>query len=243
MHLQQMAATLTALLGFLPLLECSAIPAHAPATWSECPEAITKHTSKLRCTNISVPLDYNDADGEHIPLLLAKLPANDTDTYKGSLVWQLGGPGAITTSALVYAAEGGPDSFGELRNFFDIVVAEPRGIGLNYPVKCDPKLIEQQKAKSYPRTEQDWTEYMSFFETMGQDCLARTGKVMEHMDTLTQAMDLEAVRIALGDEKLNYCSSTIGTAAFSTDSIQMDCPGAPCEANSTRTTFRTTSVL
>lgn len=235
-------AAYAALLGFLPLFAYSAIPASSPTTWSECPKVITQETSMLKCTNISVPLDYSNVDGEHIPLLLVKLPANDTDTHRGSLVWQLGGPGVITLNALINAVTGGLDSFGELRNFFDIVVAEPRGIGLNHPVKCDPQ-YSQQKMKSYPRTEQEFLESLSFYEAMGEDCLARTGDVMHHMDTLTQARDLEATRTALGDEKLNYCSYAIATKGFSADSIQMDSPGAPCEAQFTHTSFRTTSAL
>lgn len=185
------------------------------ATWSDCPTAISNIAPALdwsqilpalRCSNITVPLDHGTPDAERIPLMLVKLPAKETETYQGSLVLQFGGPGAVTTEALVSAANG-VDIFGELRNHFDIVTAEPRGIAWNHAVKCDPR-YGQQKVKAFPRTEQDYQKALDFYEAMGRDCLERTGDVMHFMDTLTQARDLETVRVALGGGPLNYCQYT-----------------------------------
>lgn len=175
-----------------------------PADWTDCPPYLS---TNLRCANITVPLDYDNPLDETLPLKLLKLPTNNTSGRKGSVVWQYGGPGDPTYLDLIETADGGKEKFGDIRNQFDIVVAEPRGVGINHPVKCDPK-FGQVRPKIFPRTEDEYEEALQFYQEMGQSCLEHTGKLLYHMDTLTQAKDLEAVRVALGEGGLNYCKST-----------------------------------
>jgi hypothetical protein len=150
-------------------------------------------------------MDYTHPNSKQIPLMLVKLPSNSTDssTHKGNIIFQSGGPGAITTEAFVTAVSGA-DIFGRLREHFDLIAAEPRGIAWNYAVRCDPKYTSQQ-VKAYPRTEAEYLAALEFYGDMGRDCLERTGEVMHFMDSKTQARDLEGVRVALGGEPLNYC--------------------------------------
>lgn len=119
-------------------------------------------------------------------------------------MWQYGGPGDTTASDLILAANGGFDNFAEIRHSFDIVVADPRGVGINSAIKCDPKFGEV-KQKFYPRSEDEYKEAIEFYRELGQSCLDRTGNLLHHLDTLTQAKDLEAVRLAIGEGALNYC--------------------------------------
>lgn len=190
-------------LFLLNVRSATAQPVTPSAKWDTCPNEISP---LLLCTDISVPLDYEDPTGEQISLKLVKLPIKEGGDKKGSVVWQLGGPGEITTSLLNYTVNGVSDVFGELRNHFDIVTAEPRGIAFNHPIKCDPK-FNQQKLPYFPRSEADYNETLKFFGDMGKDCAERTGQIINYLDTRTQARDLEAVRVALGPDKLNYCES------------------------------------
>ena len=171
------------------------------ANWTTCPSSIS---TNLQCADIIVPLDYDNPSDETLSLRLLKLPTNNTSNRRGAVVWQYGGPGDVTTDALITTANGTKDQFGDLRNYFDIVVADPRGVGLNHPVKCDPKFGES-KYRFYPRTEAEYEEALDFYGELGQSCLERTGKLLHHLDTLTHARDLEAVRVAIGEGPLNYC--------------------------------------
>jgi hypothetical protein len=197
----------------------------------------------LQCTNITVPLDYENPQDRQIPLMLVKLPSNNTDpsTHKGNLVFQLGGPGAISTEALISATLG-LDLFGPLRNHFDIVTVEARGIAWNHAVRCDAKYTSQQ-VKAYPRTEVEHRAALEFYEMMGRDCLERTGEVMHFMDSRTQARDLEEVRIALGREMINYCEFSHCLWWADADMMQMGYRGARCEAQCTRICIRTRFAL
>lgn len=140
--------------------------------------------------------------------MIMKLPANNTAERKGSLVYQHGGPGDVTWTVLNDTASGGLDRFGDLRNYFDIVVAEPRGIAYNHPVLCDPQSFTE-RLNSFPTTEKEWNALVDAYGKLGQSCLKLTGKVLEFMDTKTQARDLEAFRIANGEGGLNYCESFV----------------------------------
>ncbi|MFD1049488.1 alpha/beta fold hydrolase, partial [Kibdelosporangium lantanae] len=46
---------------------------------------------------------------------------------------------------------------------------------------------------------------------VGEDCLRTTGPLLEHVDTISVARDLEALRVGLGDEKLNFLGLSYGT--------------------------------
>ncbi len=48
-------------------------------------------------------------------------------------------------------------------------------------------------------------------KAFGASCLENTGPLLAHLDTVSVARDLDAVRAALGDEKLNYLGLSYGT--------------------------------
>jgi hypothetical protein len=49
--------------------------------------------------------------------------------------------------------------------------------------------------------EEEYRETLARFEAFEQS----SGEITNYMDTLTQAKDLEAVRLAIGEGGLNYC--------------------------------------
>lgn len=194
------AMSVLLLLTLLPPIH-GAPTSSAPAVWSTCPESIS---TSLQCADVEVPLSYEDPSGECISLKVLKLPASNTTSRKGSLVYQLGGPGIPTSDLLLLDEEALRGTFGKAREHFDIVVSDPRGVGLNHPVTCDPE-YGLTKPNAFPRNKQEYEEVLEFNGRMGEECLKRTGKIMNHMDSRTQGADLEAVRVAIGEGPLNYC--------------------------------------
>ena len=186
---------------FTPVFAMAFPLTQGQSTWTACPP---KYPTALQCADIIVPLDYADHGSETLSLTLLKLPARNSTARQSSIVFQDGGPGIPTSSALITAASDDNLLLGEVQTYFDLIVADPRGVGMNYPVKCDPELT--RNATSYfPRTEDEYEQTVSRLGAMGQSCYERTGKVMDYMDTLTQAKDLEAARVAIGEGPLNYC--------------------------------------
>ena len=49
------------------------------------------------------------------------------------------------------------------------------------------------------------------FSDFGQACAENTGELLEHVDTVSAARDLDLLRAVLGDRKLNYLGYSYGT--------------------------------
>jgi pimeloyl-ACP methyl ester carboxylesterase len=183
-----------------------AVPAHRDqqkaAEWTNCP--LPQHKG-LKCLDFEVPLDYNRPKGEKLTLTALKLPATGANKI-GPAVFQWGGPGEVTSNSLVTDVNGTTDTFTVARENFDVVAVDPRGVGMNHPVKCDPAFGRKpMNDATYPKTEAEFNDALALMKDLGQSCLKRTGKLLYHLDTATHARDLDAARAAMGEEKLTYC--------------------------------------
>jgi pimeloyl-ACP methyl ester carboxylesterase len=93
-----------------------------------------------KCARLLVPLNYADEnDGRTVPIAILKIPAavpEDDPTFKGSLLFNPGGPGHAGTSSALGGA--GP----LLQNYFDvpgeqryeIIAFDSRGLGWSTPI-------------------------------------------------------------------------------------------------------------
>ena len=117
----------------------------------------------------------------------------------------------MVTSDLLAAQALGYDIFGEaLVNNFDIIGVDPRGIGLSQPVMCDPKAFNAPWPK-FPQSEAAFNDLVRYNEAFWKSCLEQTGPLLGHIDTLSGAKDMEAVRKAMGTSELNYLGISYGT--------------------------------
>lgn len=83
-----------------------------------------------------------------------------------------------------------------------IVGVDPRGIGLSTPLKCDIDLWNERVSR-FPTTEAQFNKLVEHNKAVGESCLKLSGNLLKHVDTASVARDHEAVRQALGDDKLN----------------------------------------
>jgi pimeloyl-ACP methyl ester carboxylesterase len=169
--------------------------------WEDC--------GRNDCAGLTVPLDYGDPAGETIEIALLRRPANEPGERAGSLVVNPGGPGAPGTD---YAA-GASSSFGDaVTDRFDIVGFDPRGAGDSSPVDC----IDDDQLDAYVAMDQDPdtpTEARIYRRTMrgfGAGC-ARSGGIAAHMSTVEAARDMDILRAALGQSRLDYFGASYGT--------------------------------
>jgi pimeloyl-ACP methyl ester carboxylesterase len=93
-----------------------------------------------------------------------------------------------------------------LHERFDMIGMDPRGVGTSTPIQCDPDVNNQLVSRLCPSTQAQFDELAS----SAGACLERSGPLLGHVDTRSAARDMEALRRALGDGKLNFLGLSYG---------------------------------
>ncbi|MFG1846491.1 alpha/beta fold hydrolase [Micromonospora carbonacea] len=174
--------------------------ASGPIRWAPCPA-----DGSAECGTLSLPVDWADPAGRRFDLALARRPATDPAARVGVLFFGPGGPGDSGVQKVVESVR----FSAEQRRRFDIVSFDPRGVGRSNPVVCAADLLA--------RVPQVITDQAQFDATVRDnaelraDCRVRTGPVFDHLDTRSAVRDLDAVRAALGEERLTFHGSSYGT--------------------------------
>ncbi|RZQ65182.1 alpha/beta hydrolase [Amycolatopsis suaedae] len=197
-------AVLAAVAVALPL---AAVPAAAsPAIdWRPCP--ITQVPDK-QCGSLAVA----DPAGT-VTIELTRLPARDRANRVGVLLTNPGGPGGSGVDTVGFGGLGiATPEFGVVRDRFDIIGWDPRGVGHSKPaVTCDPATLYRPGRNFFPRTKAEYDRLAMQNRAAGEDCLARTGPLLDRVDTGNAADDIEDIRVALGEEKINWLGLSYGT--------------------------------
>jgi pimeloyl-ACP methyl ester carboxylesterase len=97
-----------------------------------------------------------------------------------------------------------------VREHFDLIGMDPRGVGSSTPVRCDPG-IWNDVVSWFPDDEETFIELRDHYRSFGESCLQMTGPLLNHLDTTSVARDLEAVRLALDEGKLNFLGLSYGS--------------------------------
>ncbi|MFE3448166.1 alpha/beta fold hydrolase [Nonomuraea sp. NPDC059194] len=170
--------------------------------WAPCEEE-----PSAECGKLAVPIDWSRPTGPTIDLAIARRKATDPAARVGSLVINPGGPGGSG----VEAAYGAPGFFTpELQKRFDIVGFDPRGVGRSHPVICSASVFNQMP-HAVMKSQADFVRWTAYTKKLRADCRARTGPLYDHVDSVNVARDLDALRAALGEEKLTYYGISYGT--------------------------------
>jgi pimeloyl-ACP methyl ester carboxylesterase len=157
-----------------------------------------------------VPLDYAHPGGPTIRLALLEVPASDSSRRIGSLVVNPGGPGASGTD---YAANAAQVFRAPVRDAYDVVGFDPRGTGASDPVDCvsDGELDQYVAEDPDPDTAAEVATYTHFVDALGAGCRARSGELAAHVTTVEAARDMDVLRAALGEVRLDYFGASYGT--------------------------------
>jgi pimeloyl-ACP methyl ester carboxylesterase len=165
--------------------------------------------SGAECTTLIAPVDWDEPDGDQIELAVSKLEAEGD--AMGSLLVNPGGPGG---SGYDFVLDG---SFtDEVRENFDVIGFDPRGVGRSTPVTCytDAEDRDSFLYDTYddPYGSDGWAEDLEERQKDWVDaCAENTGDLLAHIDTVSVAKDMDMMRAVLGDEKLNYLGYSFGT--------------------------------
>lgn len=170
--------------------------------WEDCDE-------EFQCATATVPVDYEDPDGDTIELALLRAPATGENPI-GSLLVNPGGPGA---SGVDYARVAGSVVTDPVRERYDIVGFDPRGVGQSAPIDCvdDATLDEYLASDASPDDDEEVAALQDGVEELVAGCESLSGDLLPHVGTPNVARDLDVLRATLGDEKLNYLGKSYGT--------------------------------
>ncbi|CAL9323046.1 alpha/beta hydrolase [Streptomyces sp. SudanB182_2057] len=171
--------------------------------WAACPGP--DMPEDLECAKVTVPLDYARPGAGTLDLALARYRA--TGPSHGSVVLNFGGPGGAGIPGL--ATEG--RQFMDLTDGYDVVTFDPRGVGRSSPVSCGEGGVV---VPAVPRQDAGAGQSRALFRQlrqMAEECARNSGPVLPHIGTVNASRDLDVIRQALGDEKLNYLGFSYGT--------------------------------
>jgi pimeloyl-ACP methyl ester carboxylesterase len=161
------------------------------------------------CATIQVPVDWSDAHSKTLDLAVGRLRALDTAHRRGVLFANPGGPGASGIDVYI-TGRGIPDT-SDLRKYFDIVSWDPRGAaGRSSPVECDADLVAAATT-TFPESEQEYQKIVDANAALGADCRSHAGSLFDHIDTVSTVRDMDEIRAALGEEKIEYFGVSYGT--------------------------------
>ena len=160
------------------------------------------------CATLVVPLDYADPEGETFDLAITRVQA--TGERLGSLFVNPGGPGG---SAVEYAKAADAIVGGPVREHFDVVGVDPRGVGFSDPIECltDAQLDELGALDGTPDSRAEERALIELSRLPGQGCAARSPDLLPHVSTVDSARDLDIARNAVDDDVLNYLGLSYGT--------------------------------
>ena len=161
----------------------------------------------------AVPYDYAQPRGRTFRLHLVRLPASDPQHKIGTLFVNFGGPGAPAASAVRAFGRYLLDPAVLAR--YDLVGVDPRGTGRSQPVRCVPDDQVQRfpyaTGARFPVTRAQSREAVAQARHFARECRARNGDLLDHVGTLQFARDLDVLRAAMGDRRINLLGLSYGT--------------------------------
>jgi pimeloyl-ACP methyl ester carboxylesterase len=163
----------------------------------------------LECTRAAVPLDYDDPTGATVSIFMSRLLARDPAHRIGSLFVNPGGPG-VPASLVVQPIAGALGS--TVRDRFDVIGIDPRGIGRSQQVRCQSDTAAPDfPAVTVPLTLNQARPLIRFDSWIANSCADEANDILDHMSTADTARDMDLIRQAVGDSALSYYGISYGT--------------------------------
>ena len=171
----------------------------------------TDEQGKFSCGMVTVPMDYNNPDGTTIQIAVKKRAADGES--RGSLFINPGGPGGSGVQ-LVEAVD--KNFSKELLAGYDVVGFDPRGVGSSTAIKCGDATLGMEASKEKPQPGEafeTWAaHYLTKVREAREQCEAHSEPgLLDHVNTVSVAKDLDVLRAISGEKSLNYLGFSYGT--------------------------------
>ncbi|GAA3554199.1 alpha/beta hydrolase [Microlunatus spumicola] len=174
--------------------------------WGSCSSSSLKD-AKAECAKVTVPLDYDHPDGTKIKIAISRV-AHTTKQDQGVMLVNPGGPGGSGLGLATlgqYVPDGAGDSY-------DWIGFDPRGVGDSEPaVSCDPTFAGYDRPRYVPASPALSEAWFAKTNAYTDACAKKNGPILDHLTTVDSAKDMESIRKALGEKKINYYGFSYGT--------------------------------
>nr|WP_241265750.1 alpha/beta hydrolase [Streptomyces boncukensis] len=187
--------------------------ARAGIDWKDCPEDWGLR-APVQCGWVTVPVDYAKPFGKTIKIAVDRAASTGSKRERqGSLVYNPGGPGGSGLFFPTRSTSRNP-LWTKTAAAYDFVGFDPRGVGHSAPISCaDPQeWAKGPKPDPVPDDEADKRAQRKRATEYADGCAERNDKAyLASLTTPNAARDLEVMRAALGDRKLNFLGVSYGT--------------------------------
>jgi pimeloyl-ACP methyl ester carboxylesterase len=192
------------------------------ADWQPCPDVPRDLVGRgaqgmsYDCANVSVPQNWHQpSNGKTMSIAMIRIRSNTQSNRIGSLLVNPGGPGGSGIDTAVYLSFGA--AFGglptQVTDQFDIIGFDPRGVGRSDPVKCISPQDEDANfaAPPDPVSQAQFDSITKLQQKIVAGCEAKYPNQLQYFSTEQAARDMDALRAAVGDDKMSYLGFSYGT--------------------------------
>ncbi|TCC54231.1 alpha/beta hydrolase [Kribbella pittospori] len=180
-------------------------------SWTPCP-GVPEPSLGLECTTVTVPLDYAKPAGEKIEIAVSRLPSTNPARRRGVLLLNIGGQGDSQAALpLALVSLGLPAS---VRETYDLIEFDPRGIGRSTPLTCNlrPDQAATLIPPPYARTAADVNQRAADARQIAEQCAqSGTAHLLPYITNTNVARDMDRIRQALGEQRISYLGYSHGT--------------------------------
>ncbi|GAA1889723.1 alpha/beta hydrolase [Streptomyces durmitorensis] len=170
--------------------------------WEGCGADIP---AALRCATLKVPLDYRDPGGKKIDIAISRLRTSAPGKRHGVLLSNPGGPGGPGLDMPLQLEEQLPQ---KVKDRYDLIGFDPRGIGRSTPVRCGLSADENVLLRPL-RT---FDKNVAWAKSVADKCRTKAGDTLPHITTRNTARDMDVLRAVLGERRISYYGGSYGTA-------------------------------
>lgn len=180
----------------------AAAPSVKPARWTDCGGGFS-------CAEIRVPRDYAAPTEGYLNISIIRTAATKPAKRIGSLLVNPGGPGA---SGVEFVRESLAIFPKEIRERFDIVGFDPRGVNSSTAIRCIDNLDGHDALDPSPDDPAELEALVDSAHVYADACASRNDTTLAYLSTDAVARDMDLIRSAVGDEGLTYLGFSYGTS-------------------------------
>ncbi|MBL1102426.1 alpha/beta hydrolase [Streptomyces coffeae] len=179
-----------------------------PLDWGSCPG--TRLDPRQQCATLKVPLDYRDPGGKRISLAVSRIRSERPDERRGVLMLIPEGPGSPGLDRPTTLGKRLPQS---VRDTYDIVSFDPRGLGASTHASCQLPTADLSLTASrpWPAADGSIAGNITTGRRIADRCARNGGELLRSISTVTEARDIDSIRQALGERKLSAWGVSYGT--------------------------------
>ncbi|MFF4849616.1 alpha/beta hydrolase [Streptomyces sp. NPDC001194] len=189
-----------------PSASAAPTPAYLRQTpaWHRCSP---DRPAEYECATLKVPLDYQRPEGRTLDLAISRMKSENPAKRRGVLLLNPGGPG---TSGLFRPIRTNAEMPKDVRDRYDLVGFDPRGVGESSPIGCGD-LSEAEVGAGGAYRPETFASDVSWARGIADKCREKSGDVIPYITTRNTARDMDVIRAVLGERTLSYLGYSYGT--------------------------------